>query len=69
MTVKEALSIIESPEEVSLTWNGSVVNFNFQNDIEVEVWGSYVVDKIAAMKDRGYEIILAAQPIRKGATA
>lgn len=67
MTVKEVLPMLFCPEEVKLACNGSVINFNFESDIEVNVWGNFVVAYIAAMKDGAFELTLAAQPIVKEA--
>lgn len=69
MTVKETLAMLEDPKEVNLSWNGSLVGFNFRNEIEVEVWGDYIVKSLCAAKEGVVELILAAIPIKKGATA
>lgn len=69
MTVKEMLAMLENPERVDLTWNGNLVNFNFRSEIEVEVWGDYVVRNLCAVKGGVFEFVLAAIPIKKGATA
>lgn len=68
MTVKEMLAMIESPKEVNLSWNGNLVRFNFHDEIEVEVWGDYVVRNLCAVKEGVVELVLAALPIKKGAT-
>lgn len=68
MTVKETLAMLEDPKEVNLSWNGNLVNFNFQNEIEVEVWGDYIVKSLCAAKEGVVELILAAIPIKKEAT-
>lgn len=69
MTVKEMLEMLESPKEVNLSWNGNLVYFNFHNEIEVEVWGDYIVKSLCAAKEGVVELVLAAIPIKKGATA
>lgn len=67
MTVKEILAMLESPKEVNISWNGDLVYFNFRNNIETAVWGDFVVGKICAMKEGVFELVLAAQPIKKEA--
>ncbi len=54
---------------MNLSWNGDLVNVNFRNKIEIAVWGDYVVEKICAIKDGAFELVLAAEPVKKGATA
>lgn len=68
MTVKEALSILAAPKEVSLSWDGNLVSFNFRNEIEVDVWGDYVISKIYASKEGAFELALSAKPMKKGET-
>lgn len=65
MTVKEALSLLDNANEVSLSWDGTLVNFNFRNSIEVDVWGDYVVRSISAYKEGAFELALAAQPVKR----
>lgn len=71
MTVKEILPMLYDPNEVNISWNGDLVCFNFRNQIEVDVWGNFVVEEICAMKESTFELVLAvdAKPVRKGATA
>lgn len=69
MTVKETLSMLDSPNEVNIVWDGDIVFFNFRNKIEVTVWGDYVVDKICAAKEGVFELVLAVQPIKREAQA
>jgi len=69
MTVKEMLAMLEDPKEVNLSWSGNLVGFNFQNEIEVEVWGDYVVKSFCAVKEGVVEFVLAALPIKKGEPA
>lgn len=45
------------------------MGFNFQNEIEVEVWGDYVVKSFCAVKEGVVEFVLAALPIKKGEPA
>lgn len=70
MTVKEILPMLHDPNEVNISWNGDLVCFNFRNQIEVDVWGNFVVGEICAMKDSTFELVLAVEvkPVRKGAT-
>ncbi len=65
MTVKEILAMLDSPKEVNISWNGDLVYFNFRNNIEVAVWGDFMVEKISATNEGTFEIALAAQPIKK----
>lgn len=69
MTVKEALPYLYDPEEVLLSFNGELVGFNYKTEIEVEVWGDYMVSKIIASANAKFELVLAATPIKKGAAA
>lgn len=69
MTVKEALPYLYDPEEVLLSFNGELVGFNPNTPIEVEVWGDYIVSKVIASDAAKFELVLAATPIKKGATA
>lgn len=69
MTVKQMLAMLDSPNEVNISWNGDIVRFNFRNKIEVDVWGDFVVSRICSMKEDVFELVLAAQPIKKEATA
>lgn len=69
MTVKEMLEMLDSPNEVNISWNGDLVHFNFRNKIEIDVWGDFVVSRICAMKEGVFELALAAQPIKREATA
>lgn len=65
MTVKETLAMLDSPNEVNLSWNGDLVYFNFRNKIETAVWGDFVVEKIFATKEGVFELVLAAQPVKR----
>lgn len=67
MTVKEMIAMLGGVNEVNISWNGDLVYFNFRNSIEVEVWGSYLVDNVRAEKEGVFELVLAAQPIKKEA--
>lgn len=69
MTVKEALAMLETPTEVAVCWDGNLVNFNFRSEIEVEVWGDYVIRKINATGENKFELVLASRPVKKGAAA
>lgn len=69
MTVKEMLDMLDDPKEVNLSWDGTLVYFNFRNEIEVNVWGDYIVKKLCAVKEGVVEFVLAALPVKKGATA
>lgn len=71
MTVKEILPMLHDPNEVNISWNRDLVRFNFHNQIEVDVWGNFVVGEICAMEDSTFELVLAvdAKPIKKGAVA
>ncbi len=69
MSVKEALALLDSPSEVNLSFNGDIIYFNFRNRIEVETWSDFVISGICAVKEGAFELVLAAQPIRKGAGA
>lgn len=69
MTVKETLAMLDHPEKVSISWFGDLVSFNFRNDIEVEAWGDYLVDRICAVEHDDFELVLSARPVKKGATA
>lgn len=68
MTVKETLAMLDSPNEVNLSWNGDLVYFNFRNNIETAVWGDFVVEKIFATKEGVFELVLAAQPVKREVT-
>lgn len=69
MTVKEMLSMLADPNEVNLSWNGDRVYFNFRNKIEIDVWGDFMVNKVFAEKEGVFELVLAAQPVKKEARA
>lgn len=69
MTVKEALAMLGSPNEVNISWSGDLVRFNFRNEIEVDVWGGFEVGRIHAVKEDTFELVLAAQPIKREVTA
>lgn len=65
MTVKEMLAMLADPNEVNLSWNGDRVYFNFRNKIEIDVWGDFMVNKVFAEKEGVFELVLAAQPVKK----
>lgn len=67
MTVKETLAMLSSPNEVNISWNGDLIYFNFRNEIEVDVWGDFLVGRIYAVKEGVFELVLAAQPVKKEA--
>lgn len=67
MTVKKMLTMLNSPNEVNISWNGDLVYFNFRSNIETAVWEDFVVEKICATKEGVFELILAAQPVKKEA--
>lgn len=67
MTVKDVLALLNGVNEVNLSFNGDLIYFNFRNKIEVDTWGDFMVGGIYAMKEGIFELVLAAQPIRKGA--
>ena len=69
MTVKDALKHLGGAQEVSLSWDGNAVSFNFHNAIEVEVWGDYEVKAIYAIESGHFDLILATNLIRKAVTA
>lgn len=65
MTVKEAMDILCGADEVNLSFNGNLICFNFRNEIEIDTWGDFMVCGICAMKEGVFELVLAAQPVRK----
>lgn len=65
MTVKEMLAMLADPNEVNLSWNGDRVYFNFRNKIEIDVWGDFMVNRVFAEKEGVFELVLAAQPVKK----
>lgn len=65
MTVKETLSLLSGVNEVNLSFNGDLIYFNFRNKIEVDTWGDFMVCGICAMKEGVFELVLAAQPIKR----
>lgn len=69
MTVKEMLAMLENPKEVNISWNGDLVYFNFRNKIEIDVWGDFMVNRVCAMKEGVFELVLAAQPVKREVTA
>ncbi len=67
MTIKETLALLSGVNEVNLSFNGDLIYFNFRNKIEVDTWGDFMVGGICAMKEGVFELVLAAQPIKKEA--
>ncbi len=67
MSVKEALALLDGANEVNLSFNVDLIYFNFRNKIEVDTWSDFMVSGICAVKEGAFELVLAAQPIRKGA--
>ena len=65
MTVKEMLDMLADPNEVNLSWNGDLVYFNFRNKIEIDVWGDFMVNRVCAIKEGVFALVLAAQPVKK----
>ena len=49
-----------------LSFNGDLIYFNFRNKIEADAWGDFMVGGICAVKEGVFELVLAAQPVRKG---
>ncbi len=68
LTVKEVLGMLFEPEKVDLECRGGLVNFNFQNEIEVEAYGDYLVGSINATGDKEYELGLAVRLLKRGDT-
>ncbi len=67
VTVKEMIPMLGNATRVDMSWNGTLVSFDFTNSIEVEVWGEYVVDSVRAVKEGVFELVLAARLIKKEA--
>ena len=64
LSVKEALALFRSGDEIGLSWNGLLLAFDKDNLMDMNNYGDYAVGKICPTGDGTVELELLAMPVR-----
>lgn len=64
ITVKMLLPLLKSAKEIYLDWNGMCKKFDPDDALDLDAFGSYVVDRITHVTDNTYELRIAFLPIK-----
>lgn len=63
-TVKDALKLLRTTDDIRLGWNGLLLEFNPESALDVDAYGDYLVSGIRANGVNCIEIDLLATPTR-----
>ena len=64
ITVKMLLPLLRDAKELRIVWNGFSKELDPKDVLDVDAYGSYVVDRISGFKENDYELHIAFQPIK-----
>ena len=64
ITVKMLLPLLKNAKEIMLDWNGLCKKFDPDDALDVDAFGSYVVDLITNVENESYELRIAFLPIK-----
>lgn len=67
MTVRDAVKVLKTAKKIVLGYGANAVQFDKDDPLVLEAYGSFVVDEIRGDEDCYYEINIAMRPIREGA--
>ena len=67
MTVKEVFGVIKASKDICLGYGDRSVQFDPTDDLLMDAYGSYVVDKIEVFEDGYVEVNIALRPVKAGA--
>lgn len=66
MTVKDAVSVLKGAKEIRLAFGGSSIEFDKDNALMMDAYGSYVVDEIFVFDNVLFELAIATLPVKAG---
>ena len=67
MTVKEVFGVVKAAKSICLGYGDRSIPFDATDDLLMDAYGSYIVDKIE-VDDEGYvEVNIAMRPVKVGA--
>lgn len=64
MTIKELLNITSDETIVLISYNGDAKRIDRNNAFELDAFGPYVIEKIAAAQENTLEAEIKIQPVR-----
>lgn len=64
ISVKDALALLRPTDDIKLAWNGLLIDFDQQSDLDVAAYGDFVVEGIRANGEDALELDLLAEPVR-----
>lgn len=64
MTVKDVFGVIKASKNICLGYGDRSVPFDATDDLLMDAYGSYVVDKIEVFEDGYVEVNIALRPVR-----
>lgn len=67
MIVKEALKVLKTAKVVRLCWGGLAFPLDWEDELQMDAFGSYVVSEIAAgeLTPDSYDISIAMKPVKE----
>ena len=65
MTVREAVKVLKTAQEIRIGWDGVTYEIDPDNAFTMDAYGKYVVDSIHSFGKDVYEIMIAAIPVKE----
>ncbi len=69
MTVRDAVAVLTDAKTLYIGWNGSITDFDKEDELMMDAYGKYKVSRINAVPSKddesAYEIDIAACPIKE----
>ena len=65
MTIKQLHDIVPADQKIYIGWNGTIREFERDNALEMNAFGSYSIASIFALDENKIEADLMAQPVRE----
>ena len=66
MTVKEVFGVIKANNKICLGYGDRSIPFDATDDLLMDAYGSYLVDKIEVYEDGYVEVNIAMRPVKAG---
>lgn len=63
-TVKTLTCLLKDAKEINIVWNGLCRKYDPEDALDVDAFGSYVVDQIVCISKHAYELRIACHPVK-----
>lgn len=67
MNVREVCGLLKDAKAIVLGYGDRAVKFDKNDDLMVDAYGKYAVEKIRSVGEEEYEIDLLLRPVKEGA--